>query len=818
MCYNFGMSRLKVLGFFIIISLFFFRTYFLTSLVPLPFNLLAFLYSPWKYQAWQGYPNGIPNKPLGFDNLKLFYPYRSFTTEQLKKGKIPLWNPYVFSGNVHAATYQSSVFYPLNIVYFLLPLSDAWSILVIIQPILVGWFTYLFLRSLGQSKTGSLLGAVGFAFSGWMIAMWQEVLVLVHSFLWLPLALYATNLIWAGVRRSGTFLLTFALVMSVLAGFLQMSMYVFITVILWNIYKYCTSEKKVRKSGAILCAAGIIFGSLLGAVQWVPAFEAYMYSARGTVNAKFLFDSFLSPLWYLITVLVPDFWGNPGSYNYFSPLVYIQERTIYLGLFIVLFAVASFFQKSQSSVRFWKIFTLVVFSLGFALPTSLLLYYLKIPILSVAQPARIFALSAFGFCVLAGFGYDSLSTSATTKKIVQRTLGVFTAVIVGLFAFIGIVSLLIFKQKELLVSWPTLAPLFQWKGLYSYPIVSLRNLLLPLVTVIVAWVLVKFFFYRKKLFIIAVFATTLLTSFYAGSKILYFSDRRFEYPLVEPFTTLTKVAGQNRVWSYGDGYILRNIPSYFRLYSPEGYDALYPKRYGELLFTAQTKGKITDDINRTDVVLYDAGPNEIMTDNRERLRLMSILGVKYIVESKVNPSKIPIPPGIRFPASDFSLYFENEGWRIWEYKKVLPRAFVASNVIVRKERQSIVDVLMDPKTDLGNTIVLEEDIGQGNRADQIFNSEATIVDYQPERVTIKAKTSARGWLFLSDTYYPGWKAFVDGKESKIYRADYTFRAVSVPAGEHSVAFVYQPDSLRWGIMITGVAFLLYLGTMVFLRK
>ncbi len=805
-----------VLVFFIFVSAVFFRTYFLTRQVPLPFNLLTFLYSPWKYESWQGYPNGIPNKPLGFDNLKLFYPYRSFTTEQLAKGKIPLWNPYVFAGNVHAATYQANVFYPLNVVYFVLPQADAWSLLIIIQPILVGWFMYLFLRSLGQSKTASLFGATGLAFSGWMISMWQEVLVLVHSFLWLPLALYASNRIWAGARRIGGILLALALAMSVLAGFLQMSIYVFGTVVAWNIFKIWWDKGSKGDKGKIKAViTGIVGGALLSAVQWVPAFEAYLYSARGSVNAKFLFDSFLSPLWYMVTLIVPDFWGNPGSYNYFSPLTYIQERTIWVGLFVLLFAIVMFFQKTKSPITFWKVFTIIVFSLGFALPTSWLWYYLKIPIMSVAQPARIFALSTFGFSVLAGYGLDSLYTHEKSKKLLLRTLAVFGFVIVGLTVFVGIVILFISKQKELVLMWPTLAPIFNWKGLYSYRIVSLRNLFVPAVTVGAAWVLVKFFLQKKKLFIIAVFVMTLFASLYASSKILYFSDRQFEYPLIEPLATLTKNAGLDRVWSYGDGHILRNIPSYFRLYSAEGYDALYPRRYGELLFTIQTKGKVTDDINRTDVVLYDADSNEVMTDNPYRLRLMSLLGVKYVTESKKNPSLKPITPETRFPVSDFSLYFEDDAWRIWEYKKVLPRTLVLGNVLVRKDRQGIVDALLDPSVDLKNTVVLEEDVDT-SKNDKQFEGVVTIIDYQPEKVTIKAHSNVPAWVFLSDNFYPGWKAYVDGEETKIYRANYSFRAVHVSNGEHIVTFQYEPISFKIGLLLVaiGLAVLILISTLL----
>ena len=107
-----------------------FRQYIFKGRVPFPSNLLVSFYSPWKQYGSSGYPGGPPNKPIGFDVLRLFYPYRKFTIEELKNGRWPLWNPYNFSGNIHLATYQAAVFYPLNISYFVFSQIDAWSILV----------------------------------------------------------------------------------------------------------------------------------------------------------------------------------------------------------------------------------------------------------------------------------------------------------------------------------------------------------------------------------------------------------------------------------------------------------------------------------------------------------------------------------------------------------------------------------------------------------------------------------------------------------------------------------------------------------------
>jgi uncharacterized membrane protein YfhO len=70
------------------------------------------------------------------------------------------------------------------------------------------------------------------------------------------------------------------------------------------------------------------------------------------------------------------------------------------------------------------------------------------------------------------------------------------------------------------------------------------------------------------------------------------------------------------------------------------------------------------------------------------------------------------------------------------------------------------------------------------------------------RLDLQVKVPEDRLLVLSDTYYPGWKAFVDGKKTKIYRADYTFRAILLNAGTHLVEFVYDPMSFKLGALFT----------------
>jgi hypothetical protein len=90
---------------------------------------------------------------------------------------------------------------------------------------------------------------------------------------------------------------------------------------------------------------------------------------------------------------------------------------------------------------------------------------------------------------------------------------------------------------------------------------------------------------------------------------------------------------------------------------------------------------------------------------------------------------------------------------------------------------------------------------------EVTSGPGTVVFRQVEDDVLRLQATARqpAMLFLADLAYPGWKAYVDGKETQIYRADYLFRSVFVPAGEHTVELVYRPRSFRLGLLVTLVA-------------
>jgi hypothetical protein len=141
--------------------------------------------------------------------------------------------------------------------------------------------------------------------------------------------------------------------------------------------------------------------------------------------------------------------------------------------------------------------------------------------------------------------------------------------------------------------------------------------------------------------------------------------------------------------------------------------------------------------------------------------------------------------------------------RLYRVEGALPRAFVVGGQhVVGSDSEALATVtspLFDPR---GAAVTEKRVAGVG---DQGAGGDARIVKYEPERVQIRARSSGPGLLVLSDNYYPGWKATVDGHDVPIERVDYLLRGVPLADGEHTVEFRYQPASWRIGWILSLLA-------------
>jgi hypothetical protein len=145
-----------------------------------------------------------------------------------------------------------------------------------------------------------------------------------------------------------------------------------------------------------------------------------------------------------------------------------------------------------------------------------------------------------------------------------------------------------------------------------------------------------------------------------------------------------------------------------------------------------------------------------------------------------------------------------------ENGSVRPRVWVAAGAVPRQDGVPIVDQMLGQRWDPDREIVIEG--GPATAAREASGTEgptgqAELLTDEPSRVSARADLAAPGYLVLADRYDDGWRAWSEGRELPILRADGIFRAVALPAGSHLVTFVYDPWWLKLGFAISALALL-----------
>jgi len=167
--------------------------------------------------------------------------------------------------------------------------------------------------------------------------------------------------------------------------------------------------------------------------------------------------------------------------------------------------------------------------------------------------------------------------------------------------------------------------------------------------------------------------------------------------------------------------------------------------------------------------------------------------------------------------------------QVYENRKVLPPAYIVHQIRKSSDEKQSLELLRDQNRDYTKEAIIE-----GTNLAEVstpLGSNATkelvqIAERDSDSVTILAQNRSAGYLVLTDTYYPGWRATVDGKAAPLYPANYAFRAVYLPtAGRHQIRFVYKPQSFDWGcrlmtlgLLVSCFCLLLDLGRQLARRK
>ena len=784
--------------------------------VLLPTDLIFDVDPLWRPLAPEGYTQ--PSNQLLSDQVYQFLPWKAFALRSLAQGHLPLWNPYSNGGQPFVGNAQSAVFSPFNLVGYLVPLYASYIVTAILRLSVAGVFTFLFAREIGLGKPGALLSTIAFTFSGPMMVWLGHP----HSFVivWLPAMLLTIERALA--RRSWLYVIASGLTIGAqfLGGHPETS---FHTMLAWGVYAlYRTVALEGWRPARLLSqflrvASAVMVGTLLAAVQLLPFVEALLHSAtlvarqaQATEQASSLATRILTE-WHqwptAITAILPQYFGAPLDNSYWFPYSNYAEQNAYVGILPLVLGAAITIHSVQhrspsrrNVVLPFAFFAVLCLGIAIRLPILNVVNYL--PLFSIAANGRMRLIYAFVVAILAGFGLDAIRGRHAEECRRTALRVAFLLVLIGLvFVALAFAGFILLKDEvirsgraDMETRWGT--PGFSRPLQYYYALVEERyekklalflpaNIVMYLpVLIALTWLVLHRLGRRLRpdagLWTYAALGLTVLDLFVVGIPFHPTTTPDYIFPPVDRIQFLQQDSDTYRVCGLGLA-LNPNSGMVFGISDARGYDPIAPRRYMSLV--QRIEGHV--QIHSHSLFMQADSP------------LLDLLDVKYMLSEQ--------ELGGRWELARRSA----GGVDVYRNQNVLPRAFIVHRIEVVDSPAESLDRITDPAFDFREIVVLEERPTDWIEPTQKPPANATvrIVAYRPNRVNIEVKTAAKGLLVLTDTFMPGWKAFLDGQATHVYVADHAFRSMLVPAGTHRVEFVYRPLSFWIAVGISLLAML-----------
>jgi hypothetical protein len=781
------------------------------------------------------------------DLLAMHLPLKRFLVRSWQQtGEMPLWCPYSFGGMPFIHDVQVAAFYPLHLPLYLMPeerIGAALSWLVVLHVLIAGWCMLAYARYQGLGPIAALVATIGYMFAGkWLLHVLAGGHYIMIPLAWLPLVS-----LWLeqAIRRRSLLCATWAggiFALIILGTHPQMTLYAGLFIALWSLGCVTARERdrvEVQEIGTAVPAHTRLFShailywlglgmwtafvaATLSAVQLLPALEAASESSR---------DVGVAPK-DILAVAGPSLLGlvGPG----WTPSW--EDR----GGFGVLWIAAAIMggMHGRGPVRFQirVCWLLLFFSLGGAA------FLQWLPGFRLFQiPVRMLMLLALPVALLAGRATQALLSAPETRPGLcpQFRQLVFKVLVASLFlagcAALG--NYLDWRQQSpepfgtahsggegrTVLGW--LAQLDQRAKVYW----SVLLITVPLTR----WLLAPCCSLGRRAWAAAWIGVLVADSWaMAWPHVAVASDADLYTPsacvrdLVE-----RREQSPNERWRVLD----RGLPgqpsstplgaalpplSHVAIEPVLGYNSFDVRRYKEYLQFIVDEGK---PIRPREGIFGYPISDRFPIKNKS---LLDLLGTRYVLQPRDagadfkeegEPARSerwrrmdaedPHPAAYSFLAGGKQVL---PPYTLYENQDCFPRAFVVPHAVPLHDPPLVLRQLKI--TNFRHEVLLE---GAFTAADISPSPEsegfrpAPIREYLPNRVVVEVEGENPGYLVLTDVWYPGWTCTVDHQPAVLYRANFLFRAVAVPAGAHEVTFTFAPASHGWGKYISLTAVLLF---------
>lgn len=740
------------------------------------------------------------------DILTQFMPYYTTVADRIKDGDLPGWNPALFSGMPLAGDPISGWTYlPVITPFLLFNTLTAYKMSVLFHLSSATLFTYLFGRTLKMGPFGAATAAIAYLLSPFYHYS-QCCTARMQLGPWIPLGLLSIELslrtrVWW--QRIACWLATGFVIWQMIAGYFGKGMYYGVLVLgAYLAYRTLVDPPvPVREwrprlmmfiagSAVVLCS-----GAAFSAVVLLPrlAFLDHANLKGGTyeVVAPGAVDP---PAWSLGRALSTI--HDPARPTYF-----IGAATIALAAVGVILATRHF------AVPFFALFSIAVVTLTLATtPFHHVMYLLpKFEDIHIHEPQRVLVVLNIGPAILAGAAVSMLEARAFA---IRRLLVAAAAPLL----LTGLIALIIDRDSRdvdtallkasLLVSGILIASILL--AVYGTRRIEER---LPLAVSAVLLLVLLFNLDHGRLRAATEDRWEARPVYDLG---LAYADQQGSGGAGEFLLAQQATHGPFRYFGYNSAYLSANDDYLEDNYRKEWQDILA----AELLVNNRALALGLQDVqgyNPVQEMIYLEFINALNGQIQEyhetnilpsglQSPLLQLLNVRYVVI----PLETPDTPDYQYLTTAYPEVFRNGSVRVLEMTDPLPRAWTVHE-IEQVTADQVLPLLASGSIDPRVTAVVGESIPGVAPLGASAGDQVAITSYEADSIKLSANMASDGLLMLSEIYDPGWKATVDGHSAPIYQADGAFRAISVPAGEHTITLEYKPRSLEYGAVFSALS-------------
>jgi|GEM_PF-5359252 len=700
-------------------------------------------------------------------------PWAHVTSASLRAHRAPLWNPYEAGGAPLAANMSSAALDPLLLPVNLHPSLLTWDVIFLLTFALNGIATFVLARVLGLRRPAATAAALTYALSGFFFRDGNNAFIRVH--LYMPLLLLVIE--WLFRRRGSLPVLTLALGIAgcMLVGMPEPAFIICFSSGIYAVARlFAGPRTDTRVVEVTRLGGGAVLGLMLAAPLLLP-FAEYLAHAKTFKSGA---GSHADPTVNLVNWIAPKVQAG-GTWT---------GTWTWIGAGAAVAAVVALASPGRmrrncgwplaavSAILILKFYGAPVASLIGHLPGAAQVLWPRWGTPELTLP----------LALLAGIGVEAVANRDVNLRILAILLG--TAAIV-------VAAVVTRDHDKLLLGTQSLKA----GGLGIAAVVAV------LVAGLAIWRRPR----AASLGIVAVIVIELLVLTPRG----FYSPRRNPFPnegWIRSVSALARSPGYSRIFST-DGLLFPNTAGVYQLADPRVVDAIYVERYFRYFHTYVSGGTFDRWIA--------TGPTETFPaifDNP----MFDLMGARYVVQ------KHPFTT----TDSNYHIVKRTPGRVIYENTAALPRAFVVRDVrtvpnesatvaYLNRHASKNTDGSLHPVLDPRTQAVIEAPgtpSGAARRSSCVNRPYdiATITHYDPSRIEVRVNAPCGGLLVVSDTYFPGWEAGVNGRTATIYPTDLAFRGIRVPPGRSSVTLRYRPSSFRAGLLVALLGVLGFAGVAV----